>query len=83
MGVAVKGSVWGPGADGTLLYLDRISVSALAVIACKITGGNWQRVLGSFFILASTCMWDYNDLKTNDVYKYREKELEENISELQ
>lgn len=71
VGVAIKGSMWGPGADGTLLYLDCISVNTLAVILCKITVGNWQRVLGSFYILTFICMWVYNDLKTNDVYKYR------------
>lgn len=83
VGVAVKGSMWGPGTDGTLLYLNCISVNTLAGILCKITGGNWQRVLGSFYILAYICMWVYNDLKMNGVYKYREKKLEENILEFQ
>lgn len=54
--VAVKGSMWGPGADGTRLYLNGISVNTPAVILCKITGRDWQRVLGSFYILAFICM---------------------------
>lgn len=89
-GCAVKGSMWGPGADGTLLYLNCISVNTLAGIVCKISvcvwwrgKRDWQRVLGSFYILAYICMLVYNDLKTNGVYIYRGKKLEENISELQ